>query len=137
VIAYGTNEAISPRFERLAYTEAFANVIDRLRRASPAASILVVGPPDCQFPLHGRRITYPHLSEVIRIQRQMAMEHGCAFWDWRERMGGPGSVTEWVRAGLGQPDHVHLTSAGYQMVGRMLLGALLDEYSRFQTAKTE
>lgn len=137
VIAYGTNEAISPRWDPDTYTQEFAQVIERFRRGAPMASILVIGPPDCQFRLRQRYAAYPHLTAVIAAQRAVALEHGCAFWDWRARMGGPGAVTEWVRAGLSQPDHVHLTSAGYQTIGRMLLDALMDQYSRFQAVRSE
>jgi lysophospholipase L1-like esterase len=52
-------------------------------------------------------------------------------------MGGKGSVAEWVRAGLGQPDHVHMNGTGYHLIGRMLLDALLEQYSLFQAAKSE
>jgi lysophospholipase L1-like esterase len=52
-------------------------------------------------------------------------------------MGGKGSVTEWLRAGLGQPDHVHLSGAGYHLIGRMLLNDMLGQYSLFQAAKSE
>jgi lysophospholipase L1-like esterase len=132
VLAYGTNEAINPRWDAAAYTADLAQLLERLRRAAPGATILLTGPPDCQFRLRQRYYPYPHLSQVIDIQRSVALQHGCAFWDWRARMGGKGSVTEWVRAGLGQPDHVHMTSAGYRLIGRMLLEAMLEQYDRFQ-----
>ena len=46
-------------------------------------------------------------------------------------MGGAGSVSEWVSAGLGQPDYAHLTTAGYRMLGEMLLDQMMDQYKRF------
>ncbi|HYK16862.1 MAG TPA: hypothetical protein VEV37_02520, partial [Bryobacteraceae bacterium] len=105
------------------------------RAAAPLASILLVGPPDCEYRLRdGGRRTFPHLDEVIEIQRQVALDSGCAFWDWRARMGGPGSVHQWVQAGLGQADHTHLTSAGYRMVGDMLFSEIMNQYDRFQAA---
>ena len=137
VLAYGTNEAISPKWDSVSYSAAFGQLLDRFRRAAPTAAILVVGPPDCQFRLRQRHLSYPHLTDVIDAQRSVALAHGCAFWDWRARMGGKGSVTEWFRAGLGQPDHVHLTGAGYHLIGRMLLNDMLGQYSLFQAAKSE
>jgi lysophospholipase L1-like esterase len=137
LLAYGTNEAISPHWDPSAYFAALKQLLDRLRHDAPTASILVVGPPDCQFRLAQRHVAYPHLAEVIEVQRSAALAHGCAFWDWRARMGGAGSVTEWARAGLGQPDHVHMTSAGYHLIGRMLLNAMLDQYGLFEAAKSE
>jgi len=32
-------------------------------------------------------------------------------------MGGAGSMNRWLRAGLAQADRVHLTSAGYNVLG--------------------
>ncbi|MDQ6758259.1 MAG: GDSL-type esterase/lipase family protein, partial [Acidobacteriota bacterium] len=121
VLAYGTNEAISPRWSADAYRAAFMEVLNRFSRATPTASILVVGPPDCEMRAAGRLVPYPHLTQVVEIQRQVAYEQGCAFWDWRARMGGPGAVGAWANAGLSQPDRVHLTMAGYRMLGDLLV----------------
>jgi len=82
-------------------------------------------------------LPFPNLDEVIEIQRQVALQNGCAFWDWRMRMGGPGSVNQWVQAGLSQGDYVHFTGAGYRLVGDMLLEELMSQYSRFLAARAE
>ncbi|HMD47784.1 MAG TPA: SGNH/GDSL hydrolase family protein [Bryobacteraceae bacterium] len=135
VLAYGTNEALSKSWTAEQYRASLLEVIRRLRAAAPLASILLVGPPDCEYRLRdGGRRTFPHLDEVIEIQRQVALDSGCAFWDWRARMGGPGAVHQWVQAGLGQADHTHLTSAGYRMVGDMLFSEIMSQYNRFQAA---
>jgi GDSL-like Lipase/Acylhydrolase family len=137
VLAYGTNEALSPKWTAEEYSATFTEVIHRLRAAAPLASILIVGPPDCEKRLRGGHYPFPHLDDVIQVQRRVALENGCAFWDWRTRMGGPGSVREWVQAGLGQGDFVHLTGAGYRLVGSMLFGELMAQYNRFLTVRAE
>jgi lysophospholipase L1-like esterase len=137
VIAYGTNEAFSPKWTAEEYSTTFTEVIRRIRAAAPLASILIVGPPDCEKRLGGRHVPIPHLDDVIQVQRRVALENGCAFWDWRTRMGGPGSVRQWVQAGLGQADFVHLTGAGYRLVGSMLFGELMVQYNRFLTVRAE
>jgi len=137
VVAYGTNEALSARWTEADYRAAFTRVLQRLRAAAPLASILVIGPPDCEKRLRGKRVPFPHLEGVIDIQRQSALDTGCAFWDWRSRMGGPGSVRQWVQAGLGQGDYTHLTSAGYRLVGIMLFDELMNLYNHFLTVRNE
>jgi hypothetical protein len=137
LVAYGTNEALSANWTEPEYHAAFTAVLRRLRAAAPLASILVVGPPDCAKRIRGRRVPFPHLEDVIDVQRKAALENGCAFWDWRTRMGGPGSVQQWVQAGLGQGDYVHLTSAGYRLVGSMLFDELMVQYNRFLAARAE
>lgn len=137
VLAYGTNEALSRTWTPEQYRATLTEIIQRLRAALPLASILLVGPPDCEHRLRGRLAPFPHLDQVIEIQRAVARENGCAFWDWRAAMGGPGSVRQWVQAGLGQGDYTHLTGAGYRMIGGRLFEELMAQYSRFTAIRAE
>ena len=133
VLEYGTNESLNPRFTVDGYRVQFAQVLRKMRKAAPLASILVVGPPDCLKALH----PLPHIDDVIAIQRAVAGDFGCAFWDWRYRMGGPGAVRQWARAGLGQPDYIHMTSAGYKMTAEMLFRELIQQYDRYVAVRSE
>lgn len=137
VFAYGTNEAISPRFTYDGYRATFNEALARLRRASPTASILVVGPPDCWQRQRGRLVPFPHIDQVIEIQRDAAARHRCAFWDWRRRMGGEGSKRKWVTAGLAQVDYVHFTRTGYQLIGNTLCADLMDLYNIFVSVRNQ
>jgi lysophospholipase L1-like esterase len=119
ILAYGTNEANSHLWTAEQYRADLIAVIDRIRRATPAASILMIGPPDC-----GRLRPLLHLAEVIDIQREIARKQGVAFWDWRLHMGGAGMVRRWVVAGLSQQDHIHLTGEGYRLLGKMVFDQL-------------
>jgi lysophospholipase L1-like esterase len=137
VLAYGTNEALSRSWTAEEYRAALTEIVRRLRAAVPVASILLIGPPDCEYRASGRRLPFPHLDQVIEIQRDVAQANGCAFWDWRAAMGGPGSVRQWVQAGLGQGDYTHLTGAGYRLAGGMLFEELMAQYNRFLTIRAE
>jgi hypothetical protein len=133
ILEYGTNESLNPRFTVEDYTREFAQVLAKMRRAAPLASILVVGPPDCLKMLK----PLPHIEDVIRIERTAAARAGCAFWDWRARMGGVGSVRQWARAGLGQPDFIHMTTPGYRLTASMLFRDLMQQYDRFVAVRSE
>jgi lysophospholipase L1-like esterase len=137
VLAYGTNEALSRTWTPEEYRAALSEIVRRLRATLPLASILLIGPPDCEHRLRGRLAPFPHLDQVIEIQRAVARENGCAFWDWRAAMGGPGSVRQWVQAGLGQGDYTHLTGAGYRMTGGALFDELMAQYDRFTAIRAE
>ncbi len=137
VLAYGTNEALNRSWTAEGYRAALTEIIQRLRAAVPVASILLIGPPDCEYRTRGRRLPFPHLDQVIEVQRDVAQANGCAFWDWRAAMGGPGSVRQWVQAGLGQGDYTHLTGAGYRTAGDMLFEELMQQYNRFLTIRAE
>jgi lysophospholipase L1-like esterase len=118
ILAYGTNEANSHLWTAEQYRADLTAIIDRIRRATPAASLLMIGPPDCG------RLPLLHLSEVIDIQREIAASQHVAFWDWRLHMGGPGIVRRWVLAGLSQQDYIHLTPEGYRLLGKMVFDAI-------------
>ena len=66
------------------------------------------------------------LARVTAAQREVAQELGAAFLDLRDAMEGPGSVRRWVLStpSLAQPDHVHFTSAGYELLARLVAGEL-------------
>jgi lysophospholipase L1-like esterase len=135
ILAYGTNEALSRSWTAEEYRAGLAEIIRRLRDAVPTASILLVGPPDCEYRTRGHRLPFPHLEQVIEIQRGVALASGCAFWDWRGAMGGPGSVNQWVQAGLGQGDYTHQTGAGYRATAGMLFDELMAQYNRFVSVR--
>ena len=119
ILAYGTNEANSHLWTADQYRTDLTAIIERLRHTVPAASILMIGPPDC-----GRLQPLLHLDEVIDIQRGIARQLGVAFWDWRMHMGGARIVKRWVVAGWSQADHIHLTFEGYRMLGRLIFDQL-------------
>jgi lysophospholipase L1-like esterase len=119
ILAYGTNEANSHLWTAEQYRADLIALIERIRRATPATSILMIGPPDC-----GRLRPLLHLAEVIDIQREIARQQGVAFWDWRLHMGGPGIVRRWVVAGLSQQDYIHLTGDGYRLLGKIVFDQL-------------
>ena len=129
--AYGTNEANGPRWDGNEYYQGLKKVVTRFRNAAPTASILIVGPPDCNIRFQ------QNLDAVINIQLRVAAETGATYWHWRDRMGGPGSMRYWVAAGLAQGDYVHLTSPGYELLGKTLAQELYLQYQRFVSARSE
>jgi lysophospholipase L1-like esterase len=140
VLAYGTNEAGDRQWTLASYREMFETILDRLRRAAPVASILVLGPPDRLTRVKGRWVPLENLDMIVAAQREASRRHGCAFWDTRARMGGKGSMRDWVYAELGQPDYVHFTSAGYRRLADTLFQDIIQEFQvflKYRTAPSE
>lgn len=137
VLAYGTNEAGRKDWTPATYRDMFARLIERFRAAAPTATILVAGPPD-RF-LRTRRGWAPmdNLDMIVESQRQAATAAGCAFWDLRAKMGGKGSMRQWVLAGMAQYDHVHFTGTGYRMLGDAMFRDLMSQYDVFLKARAE
>jgi lysophospholipase L1-like esterase len=137
VFAYGTNEAGNRDWTRESYAEMFSTLIQRFRKAAPTASILVIGPPDRFSRVKGRWVPYENVDRIVDAQRAAAAANGCAFWDLRGRMGGKGSMRNWMLAGLAQYDHVHFTRSGYQLLGEVLTKDLMAQYEVFSKAREQ
>jgi lysophospholipase L1-like esterase len=114
------------------YPAAVQRLLQDLKAAS-GAPVLVVGPLDR---LGRSRSQRPGLKAgaayVIQSLRQASAGAGCAFWDARQAMGGYGALLKWRRAGLAQPDLVHLNGGGYQKLGDLLAEALETAYDQYR-----
>jgi lysophospholipase L1-like esterase len=131
VLAYGTNEASNRSWNLENYREMFTNLLRRLRRAAPAASLLVIGPPDRFYRSRGRWLPYQRFDHIIAAGRAAALSEGGAFLDLREKMGGQGSMRDWVLSGLAQYDHVHFTTNGYRKLAALLFQDLNAQYTLY------
>ncbi|MBL9100696.1 MAG: hypothetical protein JNL82_07055 [Myxococcales bacterium] len=123
VLSYGTNEATDMDVPIDVYRRELAEVLDRHRRAAPRASCVLLGPSD--FPAGE-----PRLAAIIAVQRELAVEVGCGYWDAQAFMGGPGSMTAWVTSDppLAQADGLHTTRRGAVKKGVAFADALMYAY---------
>jgi len=137
VLAYGTNEASDSRWSEASYTEAFSAILQRLRRAAPAASILVLGPPDRFLRVKGRWRPYEGVDRIVAAQQEACRQNRCAYWNTRARMGAEGSMVNWVMAGLAQGDYVHFTSLGYQRLAAVLFQDIMRLYDSYVKIRPE
>ena len=137
VLAYGTNEASDPYWQRESYREAFARLVARLRQAAPAAGILVLAPGDRWSVVRGRWQLVPGIDAIVADQQSVCRELACAVWDTRERMGGPGAMRDWLYAGLAQGDRVHFNTAGYRRLASVLFADLMQQFEAYRKARLE
>lgn len=128
VIAYGTNEVTDDDWTTRSYEGMLAEIITRLRSAAPAASVLVLGPPDRAVFGPGGWTSAGRMPALIDAQRRAARDAGAAFWSAYDAMGGDGSMNAWVARGLARPDHVHLTAVGYHKLAGMFYRDLMNAY---------
>jgi lysophospholipase L1-like esterase len=137
VLAYGTNEAGQKAWTLESYSQMFKELIGRIRAAAPTATIFVIGPPDRYLRTRKGWLPMENVDMIIEAQRQAAIASGCAFWDLRAKMGGKGSMQQWVTAGMAQYDHVHFTGAGYRMLGDAVFRDLMGQYEVFLKARAD
>jgi lysophospholipase L1-like esterase len=136
IVSYGTNDMSRLGLTSGEYKADCLRVLGGIRRDVPDAAVLVSGPLDRQTKVVKRRLYFKERSTlVIDALRQAALETGCGFWDAREAMGGEGAMLRWRRAGLAQPDLVHLNGHGYEKLAGLLFGQILAAYQN-AAAKT-
>ncbi len=127
ILAFGTNEARTFEPEARLLSQQMATLVGRVRRALPAAFVVVVGPPDqARRTRSGGIAAVPARELVSRSFGAAARQEGALFVDLAEAMGGAGAVRAWnsERPPLVQEDLVHFTSPGYLRLARLLVGAL-------------
>ena len=119
----------------------------------------MVGPPAFGRKVHGTVVPCPNLDAMVAVQKELAAEFGCAYFDVAKAMGGAAGVVRWreqgpqvllelMRLGL-KPDAklverakkndlpllgkdlIHFHSQGYQVLGDLLVEALLLEYDAY------
>jgi lysophospholipase L1-like esterase len=137
VLAYGTNEARNKDWTFESYRDMFVALLDKYRRLAPAASILVIGPPDHQIRTRAGWAPHEKIDVILEAQRAACKARGAAFWDIRERMGGKGAMRQWVFAGMAQGDYVHFTGPGYRLLGAALYKELMGQFSTFARVRRE
>jgi lysophospholipase L1-like esterase len=133
VLSYGTNEAGDRNWTEDGYASMFQRIIERCRRLAPNASILVVGPPDRAMRA-GRRAWKPFtgVDRIVEAQRSVCRKMNCAYWDQRSRMGGLGSMRDWVSISWAQPDHTHFTGEGYTELASALFSDIVQQYDTYE-----
>ncbi|HEY0263911.1 MAG TPA: GDSL-type esterase/lipase family protein [Granulicella sp.] len=133
VLAYGTNESSISSEDRLeTYQQDFERILDTLHRVAPEASVLVLGPADRGMAVRRAWKPFAGTARIIEMQKEACRTHGCAYWDTRRRMGGFGSMAQWVTAGWAQPDRTHLTGTGYRALADALYADLIHAYNLYQ-----
>jgi lysophospholipase L1-like esterase len=138
VINYGTNEsqyATPQQMER--YEKDLREVIRRVREALPSASILVITPMDRgERAAGGKIITKPSIPLIVEMQKRVALDTGCAFFNTFAAMGGEGTMAKWHegkgRNHLVGADLTHPTAEGSETVGRLIYEALADGYAKYR-----
>jgi lysophospholipase L1-like esterase len=134
VLGFGGNEAGNDNLDMQRYARSLTQVIKLMRSGKPGMSCLLFGPLDQgERNVRGDVVTLRSLPGIVDVQRRIAHEQGCAFFDTYKGMGGQGSVGRWYRARprLFSPDFRHATPAGYALIGDMYYRALLKGFAEY------
>ncbi|GGH06654.1 GDSL-type esterase/lipase family protein [Silvibacterium dinghuense] len=133
VINYGTNES---QFSGLVSTleKELTMAIANIRAAAPGVPILIMSPMDRGDRQGGEIVTQAEIPQIVAIQKKVAAEDGCAFFDTYDAMGGEGTVGRWYEAQprLMTADLIHPTPPGALLVANLLMENLNAGYDRWK-----
>jgi lysophospholipase L1-like esterase len=135
IVNYGSNESSFGKFVHTQYANELRLAIQRIRRAAPGASILIMSPMD-----RGQRNglddieTMSTIPEIVAIQRQVAADTHCAFFDTYDAMGSSGTMARWYAASprLVTADLLHPTPQGAAIVAGLFVDQLQLRYDRWK-----
>ncbi|MCC7386313.1 MAG: hypothetical protein IT384_31000 [Deltaproteobacteria bacterium] len=105
--------------------------VQRLRAASPDADCLIVSPMDSARTKGSEIVSKPEVPQIIAVQKAIAHDEECAFWDMWTSMGGTGSLERWWKAGMINPDMIHPKGYGGDLLGEMMVTALMDAFDHW------
>ena len=135
IVNYGTNEADFASFVNGPYEKEVREAVRRVQAAVPEASLMLMSPMD-----RGQRTgldeiqTMETIPKIVAIQRRVATDTGCAFFNTFEAMGGEGTMARWYNGPrrLVSADLIHPVPAGGRIVANAFVRELMLGYNRFK-----
>ena len=127
IIHYGINCAAdgNPESFYKAYVKKMTEIVEKIKRACPGASIMVCNVSDRdQRSADGIR-TMNAVKKLARYQRQIASESGVAFFDLFNAMGGDESMAKYVEKGWANKDYIHINFEGGKHLAEIVCKELL------------
>ncbi len=133
VVMVGGNEIRSLAFGWTTLEEVrkhYSTLIDRVQDALPDASCLAVAPIDAaKATAAGAQLTTrKEVASVVALEREIALEKGCAFFNLWQAMGAKGSLHRFHRAGFVNDDLVHPKGKGGDVLGEFIADGLFANY---------
>lgn len=135
IINYGTNEADFAAFVDGPYEKELRESIRRVHAAVPEASILLMSPMDRGHRSGPGEIeTMETIPRIIAIQRRVARDTGCGFFDTFDAMGGAGTIARWYnnQPRMVSADLIHPYPAGGKQVATAFVRQIEAGLGRFK-----
>jgi hypothetical protein len=105
-------------------------MIDRHRAATPSIGILIMSPPD-RTAAPSSSMPMKEVIECGQQKKQYAEKYECAFWDFREAMGGTNSMLRFNARRMAINDFIHFTKSGGAYMGSRIAHALVRDFRAY------
>lgn len=129
IISMGTNEAQANSFDEAGFINQVSLFLQRLKKASPHAAVLITTAADSYKGKHSNKI----LQQLNNSLYKYCSQKHIAFWDLYRITNGYGAARNWLRKGLMNNDRVHFKPEGYRLQGQLLVTALLNGYNTYNS----
>ena len=107
--------------------QSYNRLYAHFRKAMPSGSVLAIGVNDVARSVGGTYVSYPMVGRIRDVQKEVALQNGCAFFDLYKLMGGENSVLSWHKKGWASRDG-HFSDRGREIVVNELFLAIMSEY---------
>lgn len=134
ILQFGVNIVPNIRDDYTYYEKKFSKQVQRFKSIFPSIPILIVSVSDMSQKEGNYYQSYPNIELIRAVQRKIAFDNDCAFWDLYAAMGGKNSMPSWVFAKppLAKKDFTHFNYRGSKIIGQMFYNALMNEYEEFK-----
>ncbi len=128
ILSLGTNEAYAINFSAEDFYKEIDTLVTKLKLYNPSACFIITTPGDAN-----KKRKYKNKNNKIAgaTIKSYCLKNKIPYYNMLEVMGGYGSINKWYTRGLTNKDHLHLTSAGYQLQGALFYDAILKSYSNY------
>lgn len=113
------------------YARRLKRQIQFMKKCTPNAAIIVIGPSDMSQLREGIYETFPFIPYCIEQMLKETLAAGGSYWDLYNAMGGKNSMYAWVENQLAGQDYVHFTTKGAKKASQMFYDALIDAYNKW------
>ena len=111
------------------YARRLKRQIQFMKKCTPNAAIIVIGPSDMSQLQEGIYETFKFIPYCIEQMRKETLAAGGSYWDLYNAMGGKDSMYAWVENKLAGQDYVHFTTKGAKKASQMFYDAFIDAYN--------
>jgi len=134
VFMYGGNQ-LEDKVSMARYQESLSEVVKLWHTALADKSCLLMSTIDHGERYRGRVRTLPRLIDIMKVQREVALANGCAWFSLYDAMGGNGVIGKWFEDGLAEGDLAHPTSKGAIVLGQLFYKALMKGFADYLAAE--
>lgn len=134
ILSFGANEMTPDELDVEETARHLGTALEHIKKAAPNASYLLMSALDQAVRNErGEFVSKRSVMQLVQAQRQAAWEHGWAFWNAFEAMGGENSMAAWhqARPPLCGPDMIHPTPRGMERIGTLFYQAIMAAFATY------